>query len=151
MDALLPLGVPGLISVSQALWHPVPGALPGIGVSSSGSPSPRPHRPSCQSESWKVLPKQLCFSMSTPPTTGLSRPLRECQFLSRGVSPLTGTGTATLGPQKPELRVGGGGVALLHGKIKPFVREQGPTFRQAYMEPVPKEAKLLSLASLTLL
>lgn len=41
------------------------------------------------------------------------------------------TGTAMLGPQKPTLRVGGRGVALLHGKIKPFVREQGPSLGHA--------------------
>lgn len=36
-------------------------------------------------------------------------------------------------------------------RLSPFVREQGPTVRQTNTELVPKEAKLLSLASLTLL
>lgn len=36
-------------------------------------------------------------------------------------------------------------------RLSPFVREQGPAVRQANTELVPKEAKLLSLASLTLL
>ena len=145
--ALLPLGFPGLISVSQALWNPVPGALPGTGVSSSGGPRPHPHWPSCQPERCEVLPKKLGFSVSTHP--GLSRPLRECQCLSLVWFP--SQAQPRWAHKSPSSGLGGGGVALLHGKIKPFVREQGPTLRQAHTEPVPREAKLLSLASLTLL
>lgn len=63
------------------------------------------------------------------------------------------TGTAVLGPQKPKLGVGVGGGELLcyMERLSPFVREQGPAIRQTNTELVPKEAKLLSLASLTLL
>lgn len=39
-DALLPLESPGLISIRQALWNPVPGTLPGIGMNFLGSPRP---------------------------------------------------------------------------------------------------------------
>lgn len=41
------------------------------------------------------------------------------------------TGTAYWAHKGLELRVGGEEVALLHGKIKPFVREQGPTMGHA--------------------
>lgn len=62
------------------------------------------------------------------------------------------TGTAMLGPQKPKLRVGGEGELLCYmERLSPFVREQGSTVGQANTELVPMEAKLLSLASLTLL
>lgn len=39
-DALLPLESPGLISIRQALWNPVPGTLLGIGMNFLGSPRP---------------------------------------------------------------------------------------------------------------
>lgn len=38
---------------------------------------------------------------------------------------------------------------MLHGKNKPFVREQGPSLGHALAELLPKEARSLSLASLT--
>lgn len=79
-----------------------------------------------------------------------SRPLREgnfslcCGFPHRH---------SRAGPTKAQARGRGrvGELLCYMERLSPFVREQGPAIRQTNTELVPKEAKLLSLASLTLL
>lgn len=126
-DALLALEFPGLISVRQALWNPVPGTLPGIGMNFLGSPRPLSLLANFPTRVLEVCQNIRAFQRALAPSQ--SRPLRRCKFLSPVWFP--SQAQPCWAHKSPSSGLREGGVALLHGKIKPFVREQGPIIRQA--------------------
>lgn len=122
------LEFPGLISLRQDLWNPVPGTLPGIGMNSLGGPRPLSFLAKFPARALEGFCQSThAFQRALAPSQ--SRPLREYEFLSLVWFP--SQAQPCWAHKSPSSGLGGGGVALLHGKIKPFVREQGPTIRQA--------------------